>query len=103
MVRKRDETTAGGTLWGRVLSAFALVVCVPVGIYFVSIAVEFVGIVLGVAGYALGARRLGSLAVALCAGAMLLGLLMGQGVIPGSYDEMVNGAKEMIQDPLSGE
>jgi hypothetical protein len=32
--------------------------------------------------------------VALCVVVMFLGLLMAQGVIPGSYDEMVNGIKE---------
>ncbi len=83
-----------GTFWGRTLAAVALVFCVPVGIYFVSIAMEFVGIVLGIVGYALGARRLGSLVVVLSTVAMFVGLLVAQGVIPGSYDEIVNGIKE---------
>ena len=69
----------------------ALVLCLPVGLYFVSIAVEFVGIVLGVVGYALGARRLGALAGVLCEATVFLGLLVAQGVVPGSYDRIVDG------------
>ncbi len=69
----------------------ALVFCIPVGLYFVSIGIEFVGIVLGVVGYALGARRLGALAIVLCAATMFLGLLIAQGVVPGSYDRVVDG------------
>ncbi|QIN81634.1 hypothetical protein GBA63_02570 [Rubrobacter tropicus] len=77
---------------GRLLSGFALVFCVPVGALFVSIAAGAVGIFLGTAGYALGARRLGSLAVVLCTAAMFVGLLVGQGVIPGdAYDRAVDG------------
>ncbi len=77
---------------GRLLSVFALVFCVPVGALFVSIATGAVGIVLGITGYVLGARRLGSLAVVLCTIAMFVGLLVGQGVIPGdAYDRMVDG------------
>ena len=44
----------------------ALVLCVPAGLYLVSIAMEAVGIALGVTGYALGARKLGVLAIVLC-------------------------------------
>ena len=77
---------------GRLLSGFALIFCVPVGALFVSIAMGAVGICLGVAGYVLGARRLGSLAVVLCTIAMFVGLLVGQGVIPGdAYDRTVDG------------
>ncbi len=85
------EATNSALFWGRVLSLVALVFCVPVGVYFVSIGVEFAGIVLGVVGYALGARRLGALAIVLCTATMFLGLLMAQGVIPGSYDRVVDG------------
>lgn len=62
------------------------------GALFVSIAIGFVGICLGLAGYALGARRLGLVAVVPCIIAMFVGLLVGQGVIPGdAYDQMVDG------------
>ena len=71
---------------GRLLSGFALIFCVPVGALFVSIAMGAVGICLGIAGYVLGARRFGSLAVTLCT------IAMCQGVIPGdAYDRAVDG------------
>ena len=77
---------------GRLLSGFALVFCVPLGALFVSVATGAVGIVLGITGYVLGARMLGPLAVVLCTVAMFVGLLVGQGVIPGdAYDRVVDG------------
>ncbi len=77
---------------GRLLSVFALVFCVPVGALFVSVATGAVGIVLGITGYVLGARTLGRLTVVLCTVAMFVGLLVGQGVIPGgAYDRVVDG------------
>ncbi len=81
----------------------ALVFCVPVGILFVSVATGAIGIVLGVVGYSLGARMLGGLAVVLCTVAVFLGLLVGQGAMPGSYDAMLDGVKEALQYPLSRE
>ncbi len=77
---------------GRLLSVFALVFCVPAGALFVSVATSAVGIVLGITGYVLGARTLGRLAVVLCTVAMFVGLLVGQGVLPGeAYDRLVDG------------
>lgn len=93
------QPAAGKVFVGRTLSALALVFCVPVGILFVSVATGAVGILLGVAGYAFGARRLGSLAVMLCTAAMFLGLLVGQGAIPGSYDAALDGIREARQWP----
>ena len=95
------EAGSGKVLVGRVLSAIALLFCVPVGVLFVSVATGAVGIVLGVVGYALGARRLGGVAVVLCTGAMFLGLLVGQGAMPGSYDAALDGVKEALQFPFS--
>src|SRR3712207_4316552 len=95
-----QESATGKAYVGLALSAFALVFCVPVGILFVSVATGAVGIVLGVVGYVLGARRLGFAAVVLCAAAMFLGLLVGQGAMPGSYDATLDGAKEALQYPL---
>jgi hypothetical protein len=57
------------------------------------VATEAVGIILGVVGYTLGARRLGVLAVVLCTAAMFLVLLAGQGAMPGSYDAALDGVK----------
>lgn len=93
----------GKVFFGRVLCVIALVFCVPVGILFVSIATGAVGIIFGIVGYTLGARRLGGLAVGLCTAAMFLGLLAGQGAIPGSYDAALDGAKERLQRPFSRE
>lgn len=77
---------------GRLLSVVALIFCVPIGALFVSIAMGAVGVFLGITGYVLGARRLGSLAVVLCTVAMFVGLLVGQGVLPGgAYDRTVDG------------
>lgn len=77
---------------GRLLSGIAIVFCAPVGALFVSIATEAMGVFIGITGYALGARRLGALAVVLCVAAMFTGLLVGQGVIPGdAYDRSVDG------------
>ena len=68
------------------------------GILFVSIATGVVGIILGIVGYALGARRTGSMAVVLCTVAMFLGLLVGQGAMPGSYDALLDGVKGSLQN-----
>jgi hypothetical protein len=76
---------------GRLVSGVAIIFCVPLGALFVSVATGAVGILLGATGYVLGARRLGALAVVLCTAAMLVGLLVGQGVIPGSFDRAVDG------------
>jgi hypothetical protein len=92
---------AGKTLVGRVFSIVAILFCVPVGGLFVSVATGTVGICLGVIGYVLGVRRLASAAVVLCKVAMFLGLLVGQGASPGSYDAALEGAKRMLQSPFS--
>ncbi len=97
------EAGLGRVLVGRVLSVIALLFCVPVGIVFVSIATGAVGVVLGIVGYALGARRVGSVAVVLCAVAMFLGLLVGQGAMPGSYDALLDGVKEALQGLPAGQ
>ena len=76
---------------GRLLSGIAIVFGVPLGALFVSIATGAVGVFLGITGYALGARRLGALAVVLCTAAMFVGLFVGQGVLPGTYDRAVDG------------
>ncbi len=99
-----DRGDEGGTiLVGRALCVVALLLCVPVGALFVSVATGAVGIVLGVVGYLSGARGLGRLAVVLCTAARFLGLLIGQGAIPGSYDPVLDGVKQTLQDPLDGE
>ena len=93
------KPVTGKVFAGRILSAIALVFCVPVGILFVSVATGAVGIMLGVVAYGLGARRVGFLAVVLCAAAMFLGLLIGAGAMSGSYDAVLSGVKEARQWP----
>jgi hypothetical protein len=89
---EKNPETSWRLTSGRLLAGFSLVFCVPVGVLFVSVATGAVGIVLGIAGYALGASTLGRLAVVLCIMAMFVGLLVGQGVIPGdAYDRLVDG------------
>ncbi len=97
---RADKSARDKRLVGRVLAGIGLVVCVPIGAYFVSIAVGFAGIILGIMGYALGSRRLGFATIVLCTVAMFVGLLVGQGVIVGSYDETVNGIKDALQRPF---
>ncbi len=93
------KSAAGKEIVGQAFSIFALIFCVPLGILFVSVATGAVGIILGVVGYVLGSRRLGSLAVVLCTAAVFLGLLVGQGAMPGSYDAALNGVKDALQWP----
>ncbi len=81
--------------WGRALCVIGILLSL-VGAYFVSIALGAVGIVLGVVGYSLGARNLGRATIVLGVVSIVVGLLAGQGVIPGSYDRSVDG---FFRDP----
>ena len=96
-----QESATGKSYVGLSLSAFALVFCVPMGILFVSVATGAVGFIFGMVGYALGAHKIGSVTVVLCAAVMFLGLLVGQAAMPGSYDAAVDGVKEALQAPFS--
>ena len=99
-MRENDERSKSrkrlGAFWGRVLCAVGIVLAI-VGAFFVSIASEGIGIALGVAGYLLGARSLGAATVVLCVAAALVGLFVEPYAMPGSYDELVNGIKELMQ------
>ena len=70
----QGASTASLTV-GRVLALIGLVVCIPAGLYLISIAMDSLGIVLGVVGYFLGSRRLGVVTVVLGVAAMVFGLL----------------------------
>lgn len=96
------RTGVDRVLFGRALCLFGLVLAV-VGVYFVSVATEAMGMVLGVVGYYLGARTLASATLFVCAAALFVGLLVGQGFIVGSYDGEADGVKESVQDPLPPE
>ncbi len=67
------------------------IVLAVIGAYFVSVALGAVGITLGVVGYSLGARNLGRLTVVVGVVSIFVGLLVGQGVMPGTYDRAVDG------------
>jgi hypothetical protein len=69
-----------------------------VGAFFVSMATDVLGMVLGMVGYFLGARVLGTVVVILSIATLLIGLLVGPAAIPGSYDQPTNG----ISRPSSG-
>lgn len=71
--------------FGRLLGVLGLVT-LPLGALFVSVAMDAVALCLGVAGYFLGARRLGLVVVALSVLAAILGMLIGQGYIPNILD-----------------
>jgi uncharacterized membrane protein len=95
----KERTGVERVFIGRGLCVFGLVLAV-VGAYFVSMATEALGGALGVAGYYLGARTLASATIVLCVVALFVGLLVGQGFIPGPYDGEAGGVEESIQDPL---
>jgi uncharacterized membrane protein len=96
------RTGVDKAFFGRGLCVFGLVLAV-VGAYFVSMATGATGIALGVVGYYLGARTLASATIFLCVAAPFVGLLVGQGFIPGPYDGEADGVKETIQNPLPPE
>jgi len=67
---------------GRVACVIGLL-CTLWGTFYVSVAYEALGILLGGAGYALGARRFGSATVVISGVALILVLAAAQGYIPG--------------------
>lgn len=70
-----------------------------VGAFFVSIATDVLGLVLGMVGYVLGARALGAVVVIVSIATLFVGLTVGPLAIPGSYDRQTDG----ISRPSSGE
>lgn len=69
-----------------------------VGAFFVSVGTAVLGVLLGMVGYFLGARVLGTVVVLLSVAALFIGLLIGPLSIPGSYDQPTNGTER----PSSG-
>jgi type III secretory pathway component EscR len=84
------ETGNGKVLAARLLCAVGILLAL-IGAFFISIALNALGIVFGMLGYALGARWLGPAAVVLALVTLLAGLLLGQGVVPGAYDRITDG------------
>lgn len=85
----------GGRLGGSLFPARALCVIgmsfAVAGAFFVSVATDVLGMVLGMVGYFLGARVLGTVVVILSIATLLIGLLVGPAAIPGSYDQPTDG------------
>ena len=71
----RSDPSPAGLIVGRILALIGLVFCIPASLYLISIAMDSLGIVLGVVGYFLGSRRLGTVTVVLGLAAMIFGLL----------------------------
>jgi len=69
-----------------------------VGAFFVSIATDVLGMVLGMVGYFLGARVLGTVVVILSIATLLIGLLVGPAALPGSYDQPTHGTERPASD-----
>jgi len=75
---------------GRMLCSVGLGFAV-LGAFFVSVETNVVGMLLGAVGYYLGARVFGVVIIILSIITLFIGLLIGPGAIPGSYDEVMNG------------
>ena len=72
----------GRTPWGTAACALGII-CAASGVFFIDLIFEFVGILLGAAGYALGARRLGIATIVLSTVLLLIFLAISQGMVPG--------------------
>lgn len=85
-----DVGARSGLIPGRILCVFGLGSAV-IGAYFVSVGTDVVGMLLGMMGYYFGARVFGIVIIVLSTAALFVGLLVGQGAVPGSYDQFVDG------------
>jgi len=74
----------------RVLCAIGLGFAV-IGAFFISVGTNIIGMILGLVGYYMGARVFGVLVIVLSTVTLFIGLLIGPGAIPGTYDEAVEG------------
>jgi hypothetical protein len=92
---KRGPDRPGGRfgrslLPGRILCSVGLALAVT-GAFFVDVGTDVVGMLLGAAGYYLGARVFGVILIILSIVTLFIGLLAGQGAVPGSYEELMSG------------
>lgn len=85
-----DVGARSGLIPGRILCTIGLGSAV-IGAFFVSIGSDIMGMLLGMMGYYFGARVFGVVVIVLSTVTLFVGLLVGQGVIPGSYDQFVEG------------
>jgi hypothetical protein len=95
-----QNTNQTKMFFGRLLCGLGIALAV-IGAFFVSVAINVLGMVLGMVAYALGTRRLGTLTIVLALVTLAGGLFLGQGVVPGSYDRILDWGSFRI--PPSGE
>ncbi len=84
MIQQEEGPRRGGIqlLAARALALFGILLAL-LGALSVEISFEFLGIVLGITGYALGSRRLGTTAIVLSMLMLLLVLAISRGYVPG--------------------
>lgn len=85
-----DET---GVFFGRLLCVLGIVLAL-IGAFFISVATNVLGMILGMLAYGAGSRRLGTLTIVLAVVTLAIGLFIGQGALPGAYDRITNGLSE---------
>ncbi len=91
--RNGGQGSRVGVFWGRAFCILGMLFVI-VGSFFVSVALGALGIFPGVADDFMGAHNLGRITIILGVVSIFVKLFIGQGVMAGSYGEMVNGFKE---------
>jgi hypothetical protein len=81
---------------GRIVCAIGLGFAV-IGAFFVSVETNIIGLLLGVMGYYLRARVFGIVVIVLSMITLFIGLAFGQDVIPGTYNESVDGIRRSFE------
>ena len=76
-----ETKVEGRAPWGTAACVLGMV-CAASGAFFIDIVLEFLGVLLGATGYALGARKLGITTVVLSTILLLVFLAASQGEIP---------------------
>jgi hypothetical protein len=90
------KRTGGSLLPGRILCAIGLGFAVT-GMFFVEVGTDVVGMILGAMGYYLRARVFGVVVIVISVITLFVGLLAGQDVIPGAYNEAVDGLRRSFE------
>ncbi len=95
--RSAERAAQAKLLAGRLLCIIGLLM-LPLGAYFVSVALEFAAFTLGVVGFYLGARNLAVATLALSVVAAFVGLLWGQGYFPKlGVDAIADGLRRGLE------
>lgn len=92
-----SASSPAGLIIGRILALIGLVVFIPASLYLISIALDSLGMILGVVAYFLGARRLGTVTIVLGLAALIFGLLtQGYPGGPGSPEIISDGTAALF-------